>query len=262
MSTESVLLVEKSEKIAELVINRPDKLNALNAEVLGLLKKHLEEIHANNKYQVLIVRGEGGKSFVAGADIKEMQAMNEKEAIDFAKLGQRITTLFEELSIPVIAYVDGFALGGGCELAMACDFIYATKKSIFGQPEVKLGLIPGFGGTQRLSRYVPTPMAKELIYSGRNLDATEAKSLGLVNQVFETAEELETALEKCVSSIMKNSPVAISFSKRVINDGVDRLLTEGLEKEVNTFGEIFSSEDMKEGTTAFVEKRKPNFTGR
>jgi len=256
--------LEVEQSIGVLTINREAKLNALNAEVISELKDLLSHILNEDKnfsLKGLILTGAGEKAFIAGADIAGMSAMTVAEARAFGAMGQEVTMLFEKLPIPVIACVNGFALGGGCEMAMSCDFIFATKTAMFGQPEVKLGLIPGFGGTQRLSRIVGRNIARELIYTGRNVKIDEAVSLGLVNQVFEDKVTMLAAAKKMLAQIAANSPLAVSLSKRVINEGVDLTVAEGLGCELDQFSAVFGSNDMKEGTKAFMEKRAPEFKG-
>lgn len=262
MSTEQVVLKEVKENgVVELIINRPKQLNALNKEVLQSLEELLKELNSDMTVRAVVLRGSGEKAFIAGADIKEMQSMQPAEATEFARLGQRVTLLFENLKVPTIAVVQGFALGGGCEMAMSCDFIYATEAAVFGQPEVKLGLIPGFGGTQRLARLIGRNRAKEVTYSGQNIKSQEALQWGLVNKVFSSLDELNGALEKYLGYCTANSPLAVGVSKKCINRGVDQTVEQGLEIEAEEFGAIFGSYDMKEGTTAFVEKRKAEFKG-
>lgn len=259
------ILVDIENGIAKVTINREKKLNALNAQVLKELKDLLETIHEQDKnfsLKGLILTGSGEKAFIAGADISEMNGMTTPEAEAFGKLGQDVSLLFEKLHIPVIAAVNGFALGGGCEMAMSCDFIYATESAVFGQPEVKLGLIPGYGGTQRLARLIGRNHAKEIIYTGRNLKAEEAVKLGLVTKLFSSKEEMMSGVEDTFSKILRNSPLAVGASKKVMNMGNDLTVEEGLGCELQQFAEIFSSDDMKEGTTAFMEKRAPKFTGK
>lgn len=262
--TWNTLKVEKQEDFLVLSVNRPTKLNALNVEVLTELKELLIEIKKDENFTVkgMIFTGEGEKAFIAGADISEMSDMTPSDAYTFGQLGQQVTLLMEGLQIPVIACVNGFALGGGCEMALSCDFIYATSNAVFGQPEVKLGLIPGFGGTQRLAKVVGRPMAKEIIYTGRNVTLDEAKSLRLVQRSFATKLEMMAEAMNTLKGITKNSPFAVSIAKKVINDGVDLTINEGLQLEKRQFSAIFSSEDMREGTQAFVEKRAPNFKGK
>ncbi len=258
------LKVEQKEHFLVLSVNRPTKLNALNIEVLTELKELLSEIKKDENFAIkgMIFTGEGEKSFIAGADISEMSDMSPSEAYTFGQLGQQVTLLMESLQIPVIACVNGFALGGGCEMALSCDFIYATENALFGQPEVKLGLIPGFGGTQRLAKVVGRPMAKEIIYTGRNVNLEESKSLGLVQRSFANKELMLNEALNTLKMVTKNSPFAVSIAKKVINDGVDLTISEGLQLEKRQFSAIFSSEDMREGTRAFVEKRAPNFKGK
>ena len=259
------LLFKVDNEIAYLSINRPKQLNALNGQVLNELKKVLTHIIEEDKGSVIkgmIFTGAGDKAFIAGADNKEMQNMTTAQAKEFGKLGQEVTLLFEKLPFPVIACVNGFALGGGCEMAMSCDFIFATTSAVFGQPELKLGLIPGFGGTQRLARLIGRNRAKEIIFTGRNVCVEEAKEIGLVLDVFESRDEMIVYAEKVLHKVMKVSPYAVKLAKSVMNLGNDLTVPEGLNIELEQFSDIFSSEDMKEGTTAFVEKRAPQFTGK
>ena len=253
----------ENEKVGLIKINRPTKLNALNSQVLAELKSLLADLNSRPKAELcgIIVTGEGDKAFIAGADIGEMQDMSVDQAKEFGKLGQDVSRLLEEVPFPVIACVNGFALGGGCEMAMACDFIYATRNAVFGQPEVKLGLIPGFGGTQRLPKYVGRGRARELIYTGRNIKADEAVRLGLVLELYDDASSMIDSATNLLKSIGVNSPLAVAVSKKTINEGCDLPTTQGLDVELGMFATIFGSEDKKEGTAAFVEKRKANFTG-
>ncbi len=260
----STITFSKKENIGVITINRPTKLNALNTEVLTELKEVLNEIKTDDKFTIkgLILTGEGDKAFIAGADISEMSDMNPSDAFTLGQLGQKVTLLLEALSIPVIACVNGFALGGGCEMAMSCDFIYATENAVFGQPEVKLGLIPGFGGTQRLAKLVGRNNAKEIIYTGRNVKIEEAVRLGLVVKKFATKDEMIAEAVKTIGAIALNSPFAVSIAKKVMNEGIDLTISEGLQLEKRQFSGIFSSDDMREGTRAFIEKRTPNFKGK
>ncbi len=246
--------------IGFLTLTREDKLNALNMEVLNELREFLEE-NCKENIKGLIFTGQGEKAFIAGADIKEMSELGEDEAADLAYLGQQVTFMFEEIRFPVIAAVNGFALGGGCEMALACDFILSTDSAVFGLPEVSLGLIPGFGGTQRLAKIVGRNRAKEIIYTGRMIKSDEALRLGLTLANFESKEVLIDECKKLINKIAKNSPHAVGVAKFTINRGVDINLEEGLKVEREMFGKIFESQDMKEGTKAFIEKRKPVFTG-
>jgi enoyl-CoA hydratase len=260
----NTLTFEKMGRFGVLTINRETKLNALNAEVLNELQELLQELKKDENYDLLglLVTGSGEKAFIAGADIKEMSDMSPSDAYTFGQLGQKVTTLFEGLQIPVIACVNGFALGGGCEIAMSCDFIYCTQNALFGQPEVKLGLIPGFGGTQRLAKLVGRNRAKEMIYTGRNINAEEALRIGLVLRSFTSKTEMINEAMKTLNQLALNSPSAISAAKKVMNEGVDLTVSEGLQLEKRQFSGIFSSEDMREGTKAFLEKRAPQFTGK
>lgn len=255
---------EISNHIGMITINRPTKLNALNIELLSELKELLLEIKKDEVFDIsgVIVTGAGEKAFIAGADIAEMSDMTPSDAYTFGQLGQQVTVLFETLQVPVIACVNGFALGGGGEIAMSCDFIYSTNNGVFGQPEVKLGLIPGFGGTQRLAKLVGRNHAREMIYTGRNVSAEEALAMGLVLRTFATKEQMIEEATKTLKLVSNNSPFAISIAKKVMNEGIDLTITEGLQLEKRQFSGIFSSEDMREGTMAFIEKRAPKFTGK
>lgn len=265
ISNFETILFEQQDNVGIITINREKKLNALSEQVLTELTTLLEEIKSNNQdwsLKGLILTGSGEKAFIAGADIKAMTTMDLASAKTFGKLGQDLTLSLENMPIPVIAAVNGFALGGGCEMALACDFIYATNNSIFGQPEVKLGLIPGFGGTQRLARVIGRNRAKEVIYTGENISAERAYELGLVNKLFSSKEEMLEQAMKTIHSTAKNSPIAVYHSKMAINKGVDLKMEDGLDCELNYFSESFGTEDMKEGTMAFIEKRPANFRGK
>ncbi len=251
------VLFEKRDKIGQIIINRPESLNALNSSVLIALNEVLAEIEQDEELRVVIITG-SGRSFVAGADIKEMQAYDSLEARKYAELGLSTMQRVEDLKIPVIASVNGFALGGGCELALACEIRYASDKAKFGQPEVGLGITPGFGGTQRLPRLVGLANAKELIYTGKVIDAQEALRIGLVNKVF-SAETLEEETMKLAQDIAKQSTTAVRYAKVSINRGFDTTLANSFEYEKNLFSLCFSTEDQKAGMLAFVEKRKAQF---
>lgn len=247
--------------ILTVTINRPRKLNALSIKVLTEMKILLKTIREKNEFDIkgMILTGAGDKAFIAGADIKEMSQMNPREGENFGKLGQEVTTLFEALPIPIIACVNGYALGGGCEMAMACDFIYASQQAAFGQPEVSLGLIPGFGGCVRLLRFVGAGKAKELIYSGKIVGAVEAKEIGLVNRIFKTKTEMFEAAHEVLELMFTKSPIAISICKKVINAVDGENINDGLEIEKQGFRESFESPEKIEGVAAFLEKRKPVF---
>lgn len=260
MDNFNYLSYEENDRVGILTLNREDKLNALSESVLSELKTFLEMI-PSKKISALLFTGAGEKAFIAGADIASMAKMTESEAFDLAKLGQTVSLMFEDLRIPVIACVNGFALGGGFEMALACDFIMATKNAQFGLPEVSLGLIPGFGGTQRLAKIVGRNKARELIYTGKKIKADEALVLGIVTSLFETKNELINEAKNLALMIQKNSSNAVGIAKAALNQGVDLRNEEGLKIERSAFSEIFNSFDMKEGTAAFIEKRKPNFKG-
>ncbi len=256
---ETINAFEK-DNIFYLEVNRPDKLNALNAIVLTEMLNVIQSIDVS-QYRGLILTGTGEKAFIAGADIESMSDMTPQESKEFAELGQSVTLALEDLALPVIACVHGYALGGGCEMAMSCDFIFASKQSVFGQPEIRLGLIPAFGGTQRLSKYIGRNRAKELIYSGNHFDIGDAYQWGLVNRVLDDKESCIQAAVDYIYALKKCGPLAIARAKEVMNAGNDLSNRDGLAMEATVFGEISASHDRKEGTRAFVEKRKPEFQG-
>ena len=261
MSEEQVVLVDHEGPISTLTINRPKVLNALNPQVIDALASAVAQVAARAETRCLIVTGAGEKAFVAGADIAAMSALSGEQARVFAKRGHDALAALEALKVPVIAAVNGFALGGGCELALACDFIYASDKSKFGQPEVNLGVIPGFGGTQRLARRVSVGVARELVYSAVIIDAQEALRIGLVNKVF-PADQLLAEVKKTAQLIAQKGPIAVAQAKRAINEGLDVSLAQGNDIEVAAFGNCFGTDDQKEGMAAFLEKRAAKFTGR
>jgi len=244
--------------IAILTINRPDKLNALNRQVIAEIASAAEEVWHRPGVNVLILTGAGEKSFVAGADIAEMRDMRLEDARAFARAGHQALDALEALPIPVIAAVNGFALGGGCELALACDFIYASDRAKFGQPEVKLGVIPGFGGTQRLLRRVGNAMARELVMTGAMIDAQEALRIGLVNKVLPHVEVLDAA-RATAKVIASMGPLAVAEAKKVMREGEGRLLKDANVLEIEGFAGCFETEDQKEGMQAFLERRTPSF---
>jgi enoyl-CoA hydratase len=250
--------LDTSGEVGILTINRPSKLNALNVQVHRELKECLLGLH-QTPLKGLIVTGEGEKAFIAGADIAEMKPMTNGEAEAFAELGQQVTLLLENLPYPVIAAVNGFALGGGFEMALACDFIFASKNAVFGLPEVKLGLIPGFGGTQRLARIVGERRAKEIMFSGRNVSSEEAKNLGVALEVFADKAQLMEETKSWFKLANANSSYAIARAKETLRVGTEQNLVAGLQIEAKAFGKIFQTPDMIEGTQAFLEKRKANF---
>lgn len=251
---------DKNKNIGTLTINRPKALNALNVKVLFELDGILDEIDSDRSLRVLIITGAGEKAFVAGADIGEMSVMTNVQAHEFAKRGQGALRRLEILKVPVIAAVNGFALGGGTELACACDFIFASENAKFGQPEVHLGLMPGFGGTQRLSRFIGLGRARQLIYTGEQIDAKKAYEWGLVNKVCKP-NELMSDVMKVAEAIVKGAPLGIAGSKEAINDGFDVSIDKGLGFELDLFCDLFETDDVKEGTKAFLEKREAHFNG-
>ncbi|MFL0253017.1 short-chain-enoyl-CoA hydratase [Clostridium neuense] len=250
------IILEKEGKIAIVTISRPKALNALNSETLTELDYVLDQIEDDNEVLAVILTGAGEKSFVAGADISEMKDKNVIEGRKFGILGNKVFRRLELLEKPVIAAVNGFALGGGCEISMACDIRIASTKALFGQPEVGLGITPGFGGTQRLTRLVGMGMAKQLIFTAKNIKADEALRIGLVNKVVEPEELMDTA-KKLANTIANNAPIAVKLSKQAINRGIQCDIDTALSFESEAFGECFSTEDQKDAMTAFVEKRKP-----
>ncbi len=244
-----------------LTINRPENLNALNAELLKALRDSFREFHGDSEARAIVLTGAGEKAFVAGADIKSMQKMDFAAARQFAALGHDCMNAIEATPCPVIAMVNGFALGGGLETALACDFIYAAEEAVFGLPEVTIGLFPGFGGTQRLMRLVGKARAMELIFSGRKFTASEGREWGVVNEVAPLAA-LRERVAKLTNRIAANAPVAIAQAKRVMLAGCDNGLTVGLKGEQDAFPACFMTRDRAEGLTAFVEKRRPVFVGK
>ena len=257
MSYEAILLnVDKG--VATLTINRPKAMNALNSALLNELSLALDEIATNDEVRVLVLTGSGNKAFVAGADILELSKLNPLQAKLFVRKGHDAIGKLQSLSIPVIAAVNGFALGGGSEIALACDFIYASEVAKFGLPEITLGIIPGFGGTQRLPRIVGASMAKEMIFTGRLISAIEAKEMGMVNKVV-APEELMEAVMKTASAIAEKGRVPLRAAKHAVNNGLNVDLGTGCAIEVDAFGLCFAGGDAKEGTSAFLEKRKPVF---
>jgi enoyl-CoA hydratase len=255
------VLYEVIERTAWITVNRPDKLNALNRATMEEIAAAASQALADPGVAVLVLTGAGEKAFVAGADIKEMASMSPAEAQDFAKFLQDSLDLLERAGKPVIAAVNGFALGGGCELAMACHVRLASEGAKFGQPEVSLGLIPGAGGTQRLQRLVGRGRAMDLILSGDMIDAAEAHRIGLVNKLF-APEELRQGVESYVKTLTKKSPVALGRAIEAIVGGGEISQAEAMRLEAGLFGLSFATEDMKEGTLAFLEKRKASFKGR
>lgn len=251
---------EAQDGVGILTFNRPKALNALNPATLEEVNDVIDRVRNDESMRVLVLTGAGDKAFVAGADISEFPKMNPLQARLFAERGQEIFFKLENLPKPVIACVNGFALGGGCELAMSCDFIYASEKAKFGQPEINLGIIPGFGGTQRLSRLIGRAKAKELCMTAEMIDAQLAKELGLAAKVFAADQLMEETL-KVARQLALKSPSALRAIKLVIDRGFDVDLKNGCGLEAEAFGNSFASQDAKEGVAAFLEKRKPVFKG-
>ncbi|MCH8613786.1 enoyl-CoA hydratase/isomerase family protein [Arsenicicoccus dermatophilus] len=268
LGTFDTLLVEQDGDALVVTVNRPQAMNALAMQVvtdLGELLSSLEDrVGQDGRWPLrgVIITGAGEKAFVAGADIVEMQSMSPAEGEEYSRRMQGVTERLEALPVPVIAAVNGFALGGGCELAMACDWIYASTRARFGQPEVNLGLVPGFGGSVRLSRRVGLGMARELIFTGRMIDAPEALRIGLVNQVFDDRESLIAGAKATVAELAGKSAVAVAASKRLLNDVEPLTVHEGLDQEAQAFRAAFETQDKAEGVRAFVAKETPTFPGR
>lgn len=253
------VILEKTGAIAVLTVNRPKALNSLNAETLTDISAALDEIIKDSAVKAVIVTG-AGKAFVAGADIAQMRDFNAQEGRNFGQLGHAVFRKIELMSQPVIAAVNGFALGGGCELAMACDIRLASENAKFGQPEVTLGITAGFGGTQRLPRIVGSGMASELLFTGGVIDAQEAYRIGLVNHVY-PADTLMEEAHKLANKVLGCAPIAVELSKSAVQRGLNLDIDSGQAYEANVFGLTFSTQDQKEGMTAFLEKRKPDYKG-
>jgi enoyl-CoA hydratase len=259
--SDSAVIVDTSGPVATVVIDRPKALNALDERTLRELIAVFTSLEGAAGLRCVIVSGAGDKAFVAGADIAAMAGLGPREARAFAELGHELGDRIETLAVPVIAAVGGFALGGGCELALACDFIYASTNAKFGQPEVNLGVIPGFGGTQRLARRVGIGRARELIYTGAIISADEALRIGLINAVVEPAA-LMSRVRAVAETISQKGPLAVADAKRAMRLGADMPLAEAHELERHLFAGLFATADQKEGMKAFVEKRPARFEGR
>ena len=253
-----VIKISKKNQIGVLTINRPGSLNAMNKAVLLEFINELKKLQSENDIRAIIITGSGEKAFIAGADIKLMQKMNQKEAFEFSKLGQELADLIEKSTKPVIAAVNGYALGGGCEIALSCHLRIASDNAVFAQPEVKIGLLPGWGGTQRLPRIIGRGLANEIILTGRNVLAKEALDIGLVNKVVPQEELINTCFN-IANMTLNNSPNAIAESIKLIRLAAGTNLEKGLSKEAKLFSELFETEETAEGLTAFVEKRPPKF---
>ena len=250
------ILLEKKGLYAVATINRPKALNALNSEVLSDLDELVRTVSADADIRALVITGSGEKAFVAGADIGEMSTLTPAEGEAFGKHGNDVFRKLETLPIPTIAAVNGFALGGGCELSMSCDIRLCADTAVFGQPEAGLGITPGFGGTQRLARLVSPGMAKQLIYTAKNIKADEAYRIGLVNAVY-PLDELLPAAEKMAETIAKNAPIAVRACKKAINEGLEAKMDDAVVIEEKLFGSCFETHDQKEGMGCFLSKEKP-----
>ncbi|MGH7899504.1 MAG: enoyl-CoA hydratase-related protein, partial [Candidatus Binatia bacterium] len=255
------LRLETEGAVGILTVDRPKALNALDPDTLREMLRTLRDLRRDGALHALVLTGAGEKAFVAGADIARMVDMSPLEAKEFARLGQRVTSAIEDLPVPVIAAVNGFALGGGLELALACDWIIASEKARFGQPEVNLGIIPGFGGTQRLSRRIGAPRAREMIFGGEMIDAETALRWGIVNRVV-PADELLPEARKTAGVLATKAPIALQQAKHAIRHGLDVDLESALRLEAEAFAVTFSSEDRTEGMKAFLGKRAPAFRGK
>ncbi len=260
MTYKNIILKIESD-VALITFNRPKVLNALNSELLTEFSQALDEISEDENVRVLVLTGSGSKAFVAGADIKEINGLDPLSAKVFAKKGQDIIGRLSGLPIPAVAGVNGFALGGGTEIALGCDFIYASEKAVFGLPEITLGIIPGFGGTQRLSRLTGANIAREMIFTGKTIDAAEAKELGIVNRVCPEISLMDDVM-KTAGKIAKMGRVSLRAAKQAINRGMNTDIETGCVIENDAFALCIASEDFKEGTDAFIEKRKPLFKGK
>jgi enoyl-CoA hydratase len=254
-----VVDVEIENSVATILLNRPEALNAFNTDQLNALLDTLRGLRENKSVRVLIITGAGDRAFAAGADIKTMSGMSKAKGLAFARLGHSVAYAIESLPVPVIAAVNGFALGGGCELALACDIRLASENAVFGQPEVIIGVPPGWGGTQRLPRLIGPGLASEMIFTGRRVDAAEALRIGLVNAVYPKAELLDKAREMA-DTVAANSPRAVAAAKRAIQTAFNGSVVSGLDTEARLFAGSFETNDQREGMQAFLEKRTPVFT--
>ncbi len=255
------LLVQKKEGYAIVTINRPDKLNALNNLTITELYSVMKDLNADDSVRAVVLTGSGEKAFVAGADISEIKEQDEITGELFALKGQRVFRYIEQMAKPVIAAINGYALGGGCELAMSCHMRICSTKAKFGQPEINLGLLPGYGGTQRLPRLIGRTDALYLLLTGEMIDANRAYDLGLVSEVVEPEQLLERA-ETLAKIISEKPPIAARYILKAVDEGLNMPIDAALNLEAELFGKICATEDMKEGTSAFLEKRKPQFKGR
>ncbi|MBE9570886.1 MAG: enoyl-CoA hydratase/isomerase family protein [Proteobacteria bacterium] len=254
------LFVENHDGVAQLTINRPKALNALNTDLLDELQVTFEELDLNENVKAVIITGSGEKAFVAGADIAEMTDMDSMKALAFARRGQRLVGFIGRMTKPIIAAVNGFALGGGLELALACDFIYTSEKAKFGFPEVTLGIMPGFGGTQKLARIIGRNRANEMIFTGKVIRAEQAEKWGIVNTILPAGDLIDGAI-KTAQIVASNSLLGVAHAKDAIKNGLEMSEEDGMRYESALFATLYSSNDQQEGMRAFLEKRKARFTG-
>ena len=254
-------LYEKEEGIATITINRPKALNALNKQAVQEISSRLDEAEEDEAVKVIVITGAGDKGFCVGLDLKSVRGISAVDGMNLSLLGQKLTKKIEELRKPVIAAINGYALGGGLEMAMSCDLRIASENARMGQTELNVGLIPGWGGTQRLPRLVGRAMAKELIFTGKMIDARTARQLGLLNEVV-PPDELKLAVKKFAAELITKPPVGLQLAKQLINSSIETDLTKGLIQEAQAFGVLASTEDFDEGVAAFIEKRKPKFKGK
>jgi enoyl-CoA hydratase len=257
---ETIDVARDDQNVVTVTIERPDKLNALNETVLTELHAAADDLADDEDLRMVVFQGEG-RAFIAGADIAAMLDMSPEEAEEFGALGHRTLEAIEQLPVPTLAAVDGFALGGGLEVALACDLIYASGRAAFGLPEVSLGIIPGFGGTQRLGRRVGWQRAREMVFTGQRIDAEKAESIGLCLEVFE-ADSFDERLAEVVDAIGSRGPLAIRAAKTAMRTGQESHLTDGLEAEQQAFADLFETEDRREGMEAFLDRREPDFDAR
>ena len=255
------LKVTLENDICKIIINRPEQYNSVNIDVLGELEAILADLKNNNDCKVIILTGEGHKAFIAGADIKSMSNMDSKNAQEFAKYGQRVTTVIEEYPKPIIAAVNGYAFGGGCEIAIACHIRYASENAIFSQPEVNLGLIAGWGGTYRLPKLIGYGRAMEMLLSGNHINAINALEYGLINKIYKSEELLNESI-KLASILIEKAPIALSYTIKSINNGSKYDKNTSLEEEQKYFSKLFQTSDTNEGIDAFINKRKAKFYGK
>jgi len=254
-------LYEKNEGIATITMNRPDTLNALNQETINEISARIEDAEKDENIRVIVITGAGDRAFSAGADLRMMKGAGAVKGAELSRMGQRLTTQVEACGKPIIAAINGYALGGGIELAMACDIRIASENAQIGQPEINVGLVPGWGGTQRLPRLVGKGIAKEMIFTGKRIDAKTAERYGLVNLVV-SPDQLQAKVKELAVELTGKPPIAIRFCKKLINDSTDTHPEAGLMEEAEAFGLVASTEDFNEGVTAFLEKRKPQYKGK